>query len=89
MDQRTFIALAAGALINSSLYVAGVFIASVIEGNQVAMMLALATAGLNFLSYTFQMSIDPLSEDGRLVSIGLVAISIFLGIAAGFALIVW
>jgi hypothetical protein len=90
MDPRSFYALAAGALINSALYVAGVFIFAILNHNQVAAVLAIATVGLNFLAYTVQIAMSPQSPPGaRIIALALVAWSIVTGILAGFALIVW
>lgn len=87
---RAFTALAWGALINSALYVVGVFVVAILDHNDVAAILAIATVGLNFLAYTVQIAISPQSPPGaRILALALVAWSIVTGIGAGFALIVW
>lgn len=80
MDDRKW--LIVGLLINSALYISTVFALGIVEHNAVASKLAVATAGVTYLSYFAQ-----LSDGARQISSVLVVTSILAGVAAGAALI--
>ncbi len=80
-------ALIWGALINSGLYLTGVFVAGMVTNNPFAWKLALVGAGLSFISYTCQY-LGGLSPIYMTVAKTAVACSIVAGIAAGVGLLV-
>lgn len=83
MDRAAFKnIMAAGVLLNSALYLNGVFVAGLLQGNEWAWKLALVTFGVTYLSYVAQFV-----RDGSAVAVILVWLSIGIGITAGFALL--
>lgn len=88
-----------GAMGNSALYLLFVFVAGMVRGPALAWQLAIATAGVTYLSYILQMprvqeqfQFDPTPRvvtPGWQIAAGLVAmsLSILLGVAAGLALV--
>ena len=85
-DQRV---IAIGAYINSALYCAGVFVAGLLTGNPLAWRLALVTAGANFLCYFAQMGCYCLlrAQARAFAVASLSALTIFIGLCAGVALL--
>lgn len=84
MDRAAFKSvMAAGVLINSALYLNGVFVAGLVEGNLWAWKLALAAFGVTYLSYLAQFI-----REGSILAVGAVWLSIALGAAAGLALLI-
>ena len=71
-----------GAVLNSALYIAGVLAAALCWGNRLAALLAVATAGITYLSYVIGVS-----EARQDVKDGVVILSIGVGFIAGLALI--
>ena len=72
-----------GALVNSALYLACVFIAGLVTAHQIAWKFALITMGVTYLSHYAQL----IPRVPRQVSVALVGISIVLGLAAGLSLL--
>lgn len=70
-----------GALVHGALYLLMAFIGGIVENNPLAWKLAIAAAGVSYLSYSVQ------SVDERAGNI-FVLISILLGAAAGIALLI-
>jgi hypothetical protein len=71
-----------GALINSALYLACVFIAGIVTAHPLAWKLALVAMGMTYLSHYAQLT--TLAE---IVAIVLVSLSIAFGLFAGLALL--
>lgn len=83
-DERRFLYIAI--LLNSALYLTGVFVAGLMTGNRLAWAMALATAALCYLSPLVQaIGLDKVWRTGPLV---LVALSILFGGAAGIVLVI-
>ncbi len=74
--------LAIGIYLNSSLYYAGVFIAGMVTGNQVAWKLALTGVGICYFLYVSQVL-----GSSRWTQLTLMWLSVVLGIAGGLALL--
>lgn len=74
-------------IINSALYLTGVFVLGVTGGNPVAPILAIITSGICYLAALLQVSAHPESRFFRIVAIGLVVWSIIFGAAAGISLL--
>lgn len=77
---QTFIAI--GGILNSALYLAGVFVAALFAHNHIAECLALAAFGLTFLSYMVQA----LPTSDRLPAVLTSIASIVASVAAGASL---
>ena len=89
MTRETYkLVVAIGVLINGPLYLAGCFIAGLLLGNAVAWCLALAGAGVTYLSYVAHF-VASAGEWWETAAGLLVYLSIALGIAAGLALLLW
>jgi len=76
--------LAAGAIVNSALYLTGVFVAAAMYGHKTAVVLAIAAAGVTFVSYSAQV----LTPERRGLCAGLSIGSSAIGLIAGLALLV-
>lgn len=76
-----------GLLINSALYCAGVFVAGIVTGNLVAAYLAIATVGVCYLSYLWQVTTAPPWRWHYPVARGLIGSSILSGLLAGGTLL--
>lgn len=86
MDERPYLYIAI--LINSALYLTGVFVAGLMLGNGWAWKLALLTAGLCYLSYMVQLI--ALHADGKAMvplSLMLIIATIVVGAAGGIMLV--
>lgn len=77
-DQRV---LAIGAYLNGALYLIGIFVASLFVQHNFAWKLAVAAAGVSFLSYVAQVRAPPHAD--MFVRKALVACSNILGLGAG------
>ncbi len=74
--------VAAGFLINSALYLAGVIAAGLVCGNRYAVVLAITSAGLAFLCYSAQAA-----SSKRWLAVGLHIASDGAGVVAGLVLL--
>jgi hypothetical protein len=74
--------LGIGLYINSALYLAGVFVLGLTLGHHAACKLALAAAGVSYLTYFAQISMAP-----RWVGFALCVWSVVFGVGAGLALL--
>lgn len=72
-----------GVLLNSALYLAGVFVAGLVMGNPYAWKFSLCSAGITYLSYLAGLNAIP-----RWIVMLLVCSSIAAGTVAGLALLV-
>jgi len=72
-----------GALINSALYLACVFITGIVTAHPIAWKMALVAMGVTYLSHYAQL----VPHLPRQVSLALVGISIVLGLTAGLSLL--
>lgn len=75
--------LMAGVLLNSALYLTGVYVAGLLTGNAVAWKCALIGAGLCYICYVLQLS----GNMHRLPIVVATVASIAFGIIAGLALL--
>lgn len=80
-DQR-LLAIFAG--VNSALYLAGVFVAGLVLGNHGAVYAVIATAGVTFLSYVFQLGWGEKRKACVVVSLA----TIVAGAASGILLLI-
>lgn len=81
-------AVVCGVLINSALYLTGVFIAGIARGNALAVHLALAATGACYISYALQfVFVCNSSPAVYRISVAATVASVLLGIAAGLSLI--
>ena len=88
MTRATYkLLMAIGVLLNSALYIAGCFIAGLLLGNTLAWRLALATAGVTYLSFVFHVVSETEGDAWQRAAGWLVWLSIALGINAGAALL--
>lgn len=88
--KRSQILLGACAALNSALYLIGITVISELTGHHLPAILAVATAGICFLSYSFQIAT---AGDNAVVppwltrtTIIITALSSIVGLAAGIAL---
>jgi|HubBroStandDraft_4_1064222.scaffolds.fasta_scaffold00045_34 hypothetical protein len=81
MDERER-CLAWGVYISAALYDGGVFAAGLVTHNPVAWKLAIATAGIAYISYAGQIMGMP-----RRIAMAVVVLNFVLGACAGIALI--
>lgn len=81
LDYR--LVLVIGALLNSALYLTAIVAAGLVGGNEIAVRLAIATLGVNYLAYLAQWSRPDLRWLGTVNGLA----SIALGAAAGVALL--
>ncbi len=87
-SDRPFLLVAV--ILNSALYCAGVIAAGLMWESHLAVILALGTIGLAYLSATIQSIPDPLREvldPSGTVAVVLVLASIATGVAAGLSLL--
>lgn len=80
MDFKPF--LLVGLLLNSALYLTGVFVAGMMTHDGAAWKLALVAAGVSYLSYSMQIY-----GAGRNACATVVVISVLAGAAAGLLLL--
>lgn len=71
-------------LLNSALYLAGVFIAGIVTSHHVAWQMALITMGVCYISPMMQLALP----EQRAANFIFILLSIALGIAAGVALLI-
>ena len=76
----------AGALINSALYLAAVFVAALMTGHRFAWQCAIIAMGVTYLSHVAQFTVAQLGLVTRLAN-WLVIASMLLGALAGLALL--
>ena len=83
MEPRTIkLVMAIGVLLNSALYLAGCIAAALVLGDVWAVRLALAAAGVTYLSYMSQYQ-----EGNSPYTISLVRVSVGLGVLAGVGIL--
>ena len=90
MDRETYLRIVAyGVLFNSALYIVLTFWAGLVLWRPHASVLAVATAGVTYLSYNALFAFEQYRLDwiGRVANI-LVLLSVAMGLAAGIALFV-
>lgn len=88
MNRETFKSLmAVGVLLNSALYLNGVFVAGLVESNPWAWRGALAGFGVTYLSYLLHFA-GGTAEWPSAAARGLVWLSIAIGALAGVALLI-
>jgi 4-hydroxybenzoate polyprenyltransferase len=75
-----------GALINSALYLVCVFVAGLVTGHPWAWKLAIASIGVTFLAYSFQLHQQRMKAQPDAVVV-LILFSWLLGAAAGILLL--
>lgn len=78
--------MAIGGIVNSALYIAGVFLAGLATGNDVVWKAAIATAGLTYLSYLANMALLA-GLIPEWIARASVIVSVALGASAGIALL--
>lgn len=71
-------------LLNSALYLVGVFTAGIVTGNHVAWQVALITSAICYISPTMQLALP----EHRAANFVLAVLSVALGVAAGVALLI-
>lgn len=74
-------------ILNSALYLSGVFILGITQDKPLASILAVITTAVCYLSAVVQVSAHPESRFFRIVAIALVVWSIIVGAAAGIVLL--
>ena len=74
-------------MINSALYLTGVFVAGIVTNNPGAWKMALLAAALCYLSALVQVTM-PQDEGWRIVAMSNVVTTIIVGAAAGIALLI-
>lgn len=88
-----FILFGAGALIHGSLYLLGVIIAGIWLGHPGAVLLAITTMGVTYLSFTLNLFAlnrqqgQPAPRGLLAIANGLTILTILLGISAGILLL--
>lgn len=78
----------ASLIVNGALFLAAAFIAGLVLGDHLTMILALLSMGIAYLSAFYQVSFDQSTSTARVISLALVLLSITSGVAA-FLTLVW
>lgn len=80
--------LGAGAIVNSALYLIGVFVLSMVTGHRFPAVLSVSAAGIAFMAYSTQMMVVFKQDAMPIWAVYLVFLSQIVGAAAGLSLIV-
>lgn len=83
-NRLLFIAL----ILNSALYITGVFVAGLVTGHPFAWQLAIVTAALCYFSPFVQLLLVGKPKSQHWPGLVLVIVSILVGAAAGFSLLI-